>query len=86
MFSGAYFSQNQTNVIVESNDSYQAWIKKTVKKVPVNGLNRAGLLYEKRLEKGDKGWATIHHLLRQLLMILVTLIHPMMVRPIYDNN
>ena len=59
MFSGAYFSQNQTNVIVESNDSYQAWIKKTVKKVPVNGLNRAGLLYEKRLEKGDKGWATI---------------------------
>ena len=53
------FSQNQTNVIVESNDSYQAWINKTVKKVQVDGLNQAGFLYKKRLEKGDKGWATI---------------------------
>ena len=59
MFSGTYFSQNQTNVIVESNDSYQEWINKTVKKVPVNGLNQARFLYKKRLEKGDKGWATI---------------------------
>ena len=59
MFSGAYFSQNQTNVIVESKDAYQEWINKTVKKVPVDGLNQAGFLYKKRLEKGDKGWATI---------------------------
>ena len=59
MFSGAYFSQNQTNVIVESIDSYQKWVDKTVKKVPVSGLNQAGILYKKRLEKGDKGWATV---------------------------
>ena len=59
MFSGAYFSQNQTNVIVESNDSYKQWINKTVKKVPVSGLNQAGILYQKRLENGDRGWATI---------------------------
>ena len=59
MFSGAYFSQNQTNVIVESKDAYQEWINKTVKKVPVDGLNQAGFLYKKRLEKGDKGGATI---------------------------
>ena len=59
MFSGAYFSQNQTNVIVESKDAYQEWINKTVKKVQVDGLNQAGFLYKKRLEKGDKGWATI---------------------------
>ena len=59
MFSGTYFSENQTNVIVESKDSYQNWINKTVKKVPVSGLNQAGILYKKRLEKGDRGWATL---------------------------
>jgi len=59
MFSGAYFSENQTNVIVESEESYNKWISKTVKKVPVSGLNQAGILYKKRLEKGDKGWATV---------------------------
>ena len=45
MFSGAYFSQNQTNVIVESKDAYQEWINNTVKKVQVDGLNQAGFLY-----------------------------------------
>ena len=59
MFSGTYFSENQTNVIVESKDSYQNWINKTVKKVPVSGLNQAGILYEKRLKKGNRGWATV---------------------------
>ena len=59
MFSGTYFSENQTNVIVESKDSYQNWINKTVKKVPVSGLNQAGILYKKRLEKGNRGWATV---------------------------
>ena len=59
MFSGAYFSQNQTNVIVESNDSYRDWISKTVKKEPQEGLNNARRLYKRRLEKGDKGWATV---------------------------
>ena len=59
MFSGAYFSENQTNVIVESEESYNKWINKTVKKVPVSGLNQAGILYKKRLEKGDRGWATV---------------------------
>ena len=59
MFSGAYFSENQTNVIVESEESYNKWINKTVKKVPVSGLNQAGILYKKRLERGDKGWAVV---------------------------
>ena len=59
MFSGTYFSENQTNVIVESKDSYQKWINKTVKKVPVSGLNQAGILYKKRLENGNRGWSTV---------------------------
>tara|TARA_Y100001968_G_scaffold112712_1_gene102127 strand:+ start:1504 stop:2442 length:939 start_codon:yes stop_codon:yes gene_type:complete len=59
MFSGTYFSQNQTNVIVESENDYENWIKTTVKKEPTNGLNPASFLYKKRLEKGNKGWATV---------------------------
>ena len=59
MFSGAYFSQNQTNVIVESLESYKKWVDKTVKKVPVSGLNQAGILYKKRLENGNRGWSTV---------------------------
>ena len=32
MFSGAYFSQNQTDVIVESNQAYGDWLKTTAKR------------------------------------------------------
>ena len=59
MFSGAYFSQNQTNVIVESEDNFNEWIRETVKKEPQNGLNPAGRLYDKRLKNGNRGWATV---------------------------
>ena len=59
MFSGAYFSQNQTNVIVESEEDYQKWLNETVKKEPQRGLNPASFFYEKRLKRGDKGWATV---------------------------
>ena len=59
MFSGAYFSENQTNVIVESEEIFYKWIKETVKKEPQNGLNPAGRLYEKRLRNGNRGWATV---------------------------
>ena len=59
MFSGAYFSQNQTNVIVESEDVFKRWIDDTVKKEPQNGLNPAGRLYDKRLKNGNRGWATV---------------------------
>ena len=59
MFSGAYFSQNQTNVIVESEDIFDKWINETVKKELQNGLNPAGRLYNKRLKNGNRGWATV---------------------------
>ena len=58
MFSGAYFSQNQTNVIVQSQESYNKWISSSVKKIPQKGLNPASFLYQERLKKGNKGWAT----------------------------
>tara|TARA_Y100001970_G_C14256197_1_gene875588 strand:+ start:3275 stop:4210 length:936 start_codon:yes stop_codon:yes gene_type:complete len=59
MFSGAYFSQNQTNVIVESEENFNSWINDTVKKELQNGLNPAGRLYDKRLKNGNRGWATV---------------------------
>ncbi len=59
MFSGAYFSQNQTNVIVESEEAFESWITSTVKKDVRDGLNTASYLYKKRLKNGNRGWATV---------------------------
>ena len=59
MFSGAYFSQNQTNVIVESEENYDAWLTSTAKLPMVQGLSPGTPLYEKRLREGNRGWATV---------------------------
>ena len=59
MFSGAYFSQNQTDVIVESEENYDAWLTTTAKRPMVKGLSPGTPLYEKRLKEGDRGWATV---------------------------
>lgn len=59
MFSGAYFSQNQTDVIVESHEAYSSWLKATAKQPLQPGLSPGSDLYAKRLANGDKGWATV---------------------------
>lgn len=59
MFSGAYFSQNQTDVIVESEDSYNQWLAATAKQPLQPGLSPGNALYAKRLANGNKGWATV---------------------------
>lgn len=59
MFSGAYFSQNQTDVIVESEKSYSDWLTFSGEQPLQPGLNPSQPLYARRLEKGDKGWATV---------------------------
>ena len=59
MFSGAYFSQNQTDVIVESEDSYSQWLAATAKQPLQPGLSPGNELYAKRLANGNKGWATV---------------------------
>ena len=59
MFSGAYFSQNQTDVIVESEDSYSQWLTATAKQPLQPGLSPGNALYAKRLANGNKGWATV---------------------------
>ena len=59
MFSGAYFSQNQTDVIVESEADYKAWLKASASRPLQPGLSPGTELYAKRLAKGNKGWATV---------------------------
>ena len=59
MFSGAYFSQNQTDVIVESEQAYDGWLKATAQKPLQPGLDPGRPLYDRRLSRGDKGWATV---------------------------
>ena len=59
MFSGAYFSQNQTNVVVESEATYADWLKKTADQPLQPGLDPGRSLYDRRLARGDKGWATV---------------------------
>ena len=59
MFSGAYFSQNQTDVIVESEQTYDGWLKATAKQPLRPGLDPGRPLYDRRLSRGDKGWATV---------------------------
>ena len=59
MFSGAYFSQNQTDVIVESDQAYVDWLKTTAKRPLQPGLDPGRPLYDRRIARGDKGWATV---------------------------
>tara|TARA_B100001093_G_scaffold520338_1_gene614826 strand:- start:3476 stop:4423 length:948 start_codon:yes stop_codon:yes gene_type:complete len=58
-FSGAYFSENQTHVIVQSEQSFESWLELTNSKPLVPGLSPGTVFYQKRLSKGNKGWATV---------------------------
>ncbi|MEA5422762.1 cytochrome c oxidase subunit II [Synechococcus sp. CCY9201] len=59
MFSGGYFSSNQTDVVVESEANFQRWLEQAARQPLKPGYNEARLLYEKRLAEGDRGWATV---------------------------
>ena len=59
MFSGAYFSQNQTNVIVESEQAYADWLKAAAGQPLQPGLDPGRALYDRRIARGDEGWATV---------------------------
>jgi len=59
MFSGAYMSVNQSNVIVESEEAYADWLKRTAHQSLQPGLDPGRALYDRRLAHGDKGWATV---------------------------
>ena len=59
MFSGAYFASNQTNVVVEPAAEFQAWLRDVAKRPLQPSWNPATELHQRRLQRGDQGWATV---------------------------
>jgi cytochrome c oxidase subunit 2 len=58
-FSGGYFASNQTDVVVESEEAHQAWLEAAARQPLRLAPNPAEQLYRRRLERGDRGWATV---------------------------
>lgn len=59
MFSGGYFASNQTDVVVEPQEQYQAWLVQALRQPLRPAANAAADLYAQRLARGDLGWATV---------------------------
>ncbi|MFN9622422.1 MAG: cytochrome c oxidase subunit II [Cyanobacteriota bacterium] len=59
MFSGAYFASNQTNVVVEAPEAFQAWLREAARQPLRPSWNPALDLHGRRLKRGDQGWATV---------------------------
>ena len=59
MFSGAYFASNQTDVVVETGADFEAWLA-AAEQAPLRpSFNAATDLWQERLTKGNRGWATV---------------------------
>jgi cytochrome c oxidase subunit 2 len=59
MFSGGYFATNQTDVVVESGADFAAWLA-AAERAPLRpSFNEANDLWQQRLAKGNRGWATV---------------------------
>jgi cytochrome c oxidase subunit 2 len=59
MFSGGYFATNQTDVVVESGTDFAAWLA-AAEQAPLRpSFNEANDLWQQRLDKGNRGWATV---------------------------
>jgi len=59
MFSGAYFATNQTDVVVETEADFEAWLA-AAERLPLRpSFNAATDLWQERLSKGNRGWATV---------------------------
>jgi cytochrome c oxidase subunit 2 len=59
MFSGGYFSSNQSLVVVESEADYQTWLKCAAAVPLSHSWNEADELYKRRIARGDRGWAVV---------------------------
>ncbi len=58
-FSGGYFSTNQTDVVVESEQAFQAWLQEAARLPLQEAPNAAATLYGRRLQRGNRGWAVV---------------------------
>jgi cytochrome c oxidase subunit II len=58
-YSGTYFAAMQTNVIVESPESYQQWLATAAQKPLQAGYDPAFTEYNQLVKSGQMGWKTI---------------------------
>ena len=58
-FSGTWFAANQADVVVESLDTYQQWLKQAASLPLQAGLSDALQQYEDRQKLKSPGWATV---------------------------
>ena len=58
-FSGTWFAANQADVVVESPESYAAWLKQAAGQPLQDGLSRAVQEYAVRQQRRNPGWATV---------------------------
>ena len=59
-YSGTYFAAMQTDVVVESPEKYQQWLKEAQKRKPSPAYNRAMSEYTRKSEHAiDTNWATV---------------------------
>ena len=59
MFSGGYFSSNQTNVLVQSQADFDSWLSQAARQPLSPSWNAANDLHQRRLKQGDRGWAVV---------------------------
>jgi len=59
LFSGAYFSSNQTDVVVESAAAFERWSQAARLSPLAPSPNAAADLWRQRQERGNRGWATV---------------------------
>lgn len=59
MFSGGYFASNQSDVVVEGEADFQAWLDLAARQPLQPSWNAATELYRRRLAGGDRGWAVV---------------------------
>lgn len=59
MFSGGYFSSNQTNVVVQSETDFDAWLSQAARQPLSPSWNAANDLHDRRLQQGNRGWAVV---------------------------
>jgi cytochrome c oxidase subunit 2 len=59
-FSGTWFAANQADVVVESDEAYQAWLKQAATMPLQPGISNAVEEYQQRLQQTPTpGWATV---------------------------
>jgi cytochrome c oxidase subunit 2 len=59
MFSGAYFAANQTDVVVQSDADFGAWLRQAASQPLSPSWNAPSEQHRRRLERGDRGWAVV---------------------------